>query len=40
MIAEIGLAVVLLVSAGMLGRTVLRLAALNPGVRVENVLTV
>ncbi|HKD64131.1 MAG TPA: ABC transporter permease [Candidatus Acidoferrales bacterium] len=38
-IAEIGLAVVLLVSAGMLGRTVLRLAALNPGVRVENVLT-
>ncbi len=38
-IAEIGLALVLLVSAGMLGRTVLRLAALNPGVRVENVLT-
>jgi predicted permease len=38
-IAEIGLAVVLLVSAGMLGRTVLRLAALNPGVRAENVLT-
>jgi predicted permease len=38
-IAEIGLAVVLLVSAGMLGRTVLRLAALNPGVRVQNVLT-
>jgi predicted permease len=38
-VAEIGLAVVLLVSAGMLGRTVLRLAALNPGVRVENVLT-
>jgi predicted permease len=38
-IAEIGLAVVLLVSAGMLGRTVLRLAALNPGVRVENVMT-
>jgi len=38
-IAEIGLAVVLLVSAGMLGRTVLRLATLNPGVRVENVLT-
>jgi predicted permease len=38
-IAEIGLAVVLLVSAGMLGRAVLRLAALNPGVRVENVLT-
>ena len=38
-IAEIGLAVVLLVCAGMLGRTVLRLAALNPGVRVENVLT-
>ena len=38
-VAEIGLAVVLLVSAGMLGRTVLRLAALNPGVRAENVLT-
>ena len=38
-IAEIGLAVVLLISAGMLGRTVLRLAALNPGVRVDNVLT-
>ena len=38
-IAEIGLAVVLLVSAGMLGRTVLRLAALNPGVRAENILT-
>lgn len=38
-IAEVGLAVVLLISAGMLGRTVLRLAALNPGVRVENILT-
>jgi predicted permease len=36
--AEIGLAVVLLVSAGMLGRTVLRLSELNPGLRVENVL--
>jgi predicted permease len=37
--AEIGLAVVLLISAGMLGRTILRLSELNPGVRVENVLT-
>ena len=36
--AEIGLAVVLLVSAGMLGRMVLRLSTLNPGIRVENVL--
>ncbi len=38
-IAEIGLAVVLLVSAGMLGRAVLRLSMLDPGVRVANVLT-
>jgi predicted permease len=38
-IAEIGLAVVLLVSAGMLGRTVLRLSTLDPGVRMQNVLT-
>jgi predicted permease len=37
-IAEIALAVVLLVSAGMLGRTLLRLSALNPGVDVRNVL--
>ncbi|MGC1385105.1 MAG: ABC transporter permease [Candidatus Acidiferrales bacterium] len=38
-IAEIGLAVVLLVSAGMLGRTVLRLSTLDPGVRMQKVLT-
>ena len=38
-ITEIGLAVVLLVSAGMLGRTVLRLSTLDPGVRMEHVLT-
>ena len=37
-IAEIALAVVLLVSAGMLGRTLLRLSALDPGVNVHNVL--
>ena len=37
-IAEIGLAVVLLVSAGMLGRTLLRLSALAPGVDIRNVL--
>jgi predicted permease len=38
-IAEIAIAVVLLVSAGILGRTLLRLAALNPGVNIRNVLT-
>jgi predicted permease len=38
-IAEIALAVVLLVSAGMLGRTLLRLSSLDPGVDVRNVLT-
>ena len=37
--AEIALAVVMLVSAGMLGRTLLRLASLDPGVNVHNVLT-
>jgi len=37
-VAEMALAVVLLVSAGMLGRTLLRLAALNPGVNIHNVL--
>ena len=37
--AEIALAVVLLVSAGMLGRTLLRLTSLDPGVNVHNVLT-
>jgi predicted permease len=38
-VAEIGLAVVLLVSAGILGRTLIRLASINPGVDVNNVLT-
>ena len=38
-ISEIALAVVLLVAAGMLGRTLLRLALLDPGVNVRNVLT-
>ncbi len=37
-ISEIALAVVLLFSAGMLGRTLLRLSALDPGVNVRNVL--
>jgi predicted permease len=37
--AEIGLAVVLLVSAGVLGRTLLRLAYLNPGVDMHDVVT-
>jgi predicted permease len=37
--AEIALAVVLLVSAGMLGRTMLRLSSLDPGLNVQNVLT-
>ena len=37
-ISEIALAVVLLVSAGMLGRTLLRLSSLDPGVNVHNVL--
>ena len=37
-IAEIALAVVLLVSAGMLGRTLLRLSSLDPGVNIQNVL--
>ncbi|HZQ52061.1 MAG TPA: ABC transporter permease [Bryobacteraceae bacterium] len=36
--SQIALAVVLLVSAGMLGRTLLRLSSLNPGVDVHNVL--
>ncbi len=36
---EIGLAVVLLVAAGTLGRTVLRLSSLDPGVDTHNVLT-
>jgi predicted permease len=38
-ISEIALAVVLLVSAGILGRTLLRLSSLDPGVNVQNVLT-
>ncbi|HKV23899.1 MAG TPA: ABC transporter permease [Candidatus Acidoferrum sp.] len=37
-IAEITLAMVLLVSAGILGRTLLHLSALDPGVNVHNVL--
>jgi predicted permease len=37
-ISEIALAVVLLVAAGMLGRTVLRLSSLSPGVKIRNVL--
>lgn len=37
-ISEIALAVVLLVSAGILGRTLLRLSSLDPGVNVRNVL--
>jgi predicted permease len=38
-ISEIVLAVVLLVSAGMLGRTLLELSFLDPGVNVHNVVT-
>jgi predicted permease len=38
-IAEIALAFVLLVAAGMLGRTLLSLASLNPGFNARNVLT-
>ncbi len=37
-VSEIALAVVLLISAGILGRTLLRLSWLNPGVNVHNVL--
>jgi predicted permease len=37
-ISEIALALMLLVSAGMLGRTLLRLSALDPGVNIHNVL--
>jgi len=36
--AEVALAVVLLVSAGMLGRTLLRLSSLDTGVNVRNIL--
>lgn len=38
-VAEIALAFVLLVSAGMLGHTLLALSSLNPGVNVHKVLT-
>ena len=37
-ISEIALSVVLLVAAGMLGRTLLRLSSLNPGVNIRNAL--
>lgn len=37
-ISEIALAVVLLVAAGILGRTILRFSSLDPGVNVRNVL--
>ncbi|HEY1338116.1 MAG TPA: ABC transporter permease, partial [Bryobacteraceae bacterium] len=37
-ISQVALAAVLLVSAGMLGRTLLRLSALDPGVDVDNAL--
>jgi predicted permease len=37
-ISEIALAVVLLVAAGMLGRALLRLSSLDPGVNIRNVL--
>jgi predicted permease len=37
-ISEIALAIVLLVAAGMLGRTLLMLSSLDPGVNVNNVL--
>jgi predicted permease len=37
-ISEIALAVVLLVSAGVLGRTLLRLSSVDPGVNIHNVL--
>jgi len=37
-ISELALAVVLLVAAGMLGRTLLRLTSLDPGVNIRNVL--
>ena len=37
-ISEMALAVVLLVAAGMLGRTLLRVSSLDPGVNLQNVL--
>lgn len=38
-VAEVALAMVLLVSADMLGRTLLRLVSVDPGIDVQNVLT-
>jgi predicted permease len=38
-ITEIALAIVLLISAGILGRTLLRLSSVDPGVDIGNVLT-
>ena len=38
-VCQMALALVLLTSAGILGRTLLRLASLNPGIDVRNVLT-
>lgn len=38
-VSEIVVAVVLLVAAGMLGRTLLRLSSLDPGLNIHNVLT-
>jgi putative ABC transport system permease protein len=38
-VSEIAIAMVLLVSAGMLGRTLVRLSSLDPGVNIHNVLT-
>jgi predicted permease len=38
-ITEVALALVLLVAAGMLGRTMLQLSALDPGLDIRNVLT-
>lgn len=38
-ITEIALAIVLLISAGILGRTLLRLSSVDPGVDIRNVLT-
>jgi predicted permease len=38
-VSEVALAVVLLIAAGMLGRTLLHLASLDPGVNVRNILT-
>jgi predicted permease len=37
-VSELALAMVLLVSAGMLGRTLLRLSSLDPGMNIQNVL--